>query len=322
MGGVPRWLPFWPETSGASGDRVNTLFIAELALCGAILALVFGLIWVFCIRYRRGNPVSRSAPTGKSWVIEIAWTAATLAGFLGLFVWGAGMYVWLYKPPPVTDLELYVVGKQWMWKVEHPGGQREIDELHVPVGKNVRLVMASQDVIHSFFIPAFRLKHDVVPGTLEVMWFRPTETGNFALLCAEFCGTEHAHMDGQVVVMEPAAYAGWLANQGTNQSLAQQGEALFRERGCSGCHRANSTVHAPSLAGLYGSLVHLSDGSVVRADEKYIRDCILVPRSFTVAGYPPVMPSFAGQLGEDEIMKLIAYIQSLKPAEANQGGAR
>jgi cytochrome c oxidase subunit II len=322
MGGVPRWLPFWPETSGASGDRVNTLFIAELALCAAILALVFGLIWVFCIRYRRGNPVSRSAPTGKSWVIEIGWTAATLAGFLGLFVWGAGMYVWLYKPPQMADLELYVVGKQWMWKVEHPGGQREIDELHVPVDKNVLLVMASQDVIHSFFIPAFRLKHDVVPGTLETMWFRPTETGRFALLCAEFCGTEHAHMGGQVVVMEPTAYAGWLLNQGTNQSLAQQGEALFREHGCSGCHGANSTVHAPSLAGLYGSLVHLSDGSVVRADAKYIRDCILVPRSFTVAGYPPVMPSFAGQLGEDEIMKLIAYIQSLKSTAANQGSAR
>jgi cytochrome c oxidase subunit II len=321
MAGATRWVPFWPPTSAASGDSVNALFIAELGVCAAILALVFGLIWVFCIRYRRGNPVPRSGPAEKSWAVEIAWTAATLAAFLGLFVWGADMYVWLYKPP-FADLELYVVGKQWMWKVEHPGGQREIDALHVPVGKTVRLVLASQDVIHSFFIPAFRLKHDVVPGTLETMWFRPTATGNFALLCAEFCGTQHAHMDGQVVVMEPAAYAGWLANQGVGLSLAQQGEGLFRQYGCSGCHGANSTVHAPPLAGLYGRLVHLSDGSVVRADERYIRDSILLPKKEVVAGCPPVLPSFAGQLGEDEIMKLIAYIQSLSPARANQERTR
>jgi len=317
-----RWVPFWPRTSALSGESVNTLFIAELVVCAAILLLVFGLIWVFCIRYRRGNPVSRSGPEAKSWVVEIAWTAGTLLAFLVLFAWGAEIYVWLYKPPPAADLELYVVGKQWMWKVQHPGGQREIDELHVPVGKNVRLVLASQDVIHSFFIPEFRLKHDVVPGTLQIMWFRPTETGNFALMCAEFCGTEHAHMGGQIVVMEPAAYTGWLANQGTNLSLAQQGEALFRKYGCSGCHGANSTVHSPSLSGLYGRLVHLADGSAVRADERYIRDAILLPNKEIVAGYPPVMPSFAGQLGEDEIMKLIAYIQSLAPETPDQGGGR
>jgi len=321
MADATRWVPFWPQTSATSGDSVNTLFIAELVLCAAILALVFGLVWVFCIRYRRGNPISRSGAAAKSWVVEIAWTGGTLFTFLLLFVWGADMYVWLYKPA-AADLELYVVAKQWMWKVEHPGGQREIDTLHVPLGKTVRLVLASQDVIHSFFIPAFRLKHDVVPGTLETLWFRPAETGRFALLCAEFCGTQHAHMGGQVVVMEPAAYAGWLADQGVSQSLAQQGEGLFRQYGCSGCHGARSTVPAPPLAGLYGRLVHLSDGSAVRADERYIRNSILLPNKEVVAGYPPVMPSYAGQLGEDAIMKLIAYIKSLKPVEANQGSGR
>ena len=322
MGGTPRWVPFWPETTGASGDRVNTLFIFELVLCAAILALVFGLIWVFCIRYRRGSPAVRSAPEEKSWTVEIGWTAATLICFLGLFVWGAGMYVWLYQSPAVADLEIFIVGQQWMWKVEHPGGQREIDTLHVPVGKTVRLVMASQDVIHSFFIPAFRLKHDVVPGTLQIMWLRPTETGSFQLLCAEFCGTQHAHMEGQVVVMEPAAYAGWLDNQRASQTLARQGEALFRQYGCSGCHGAYSTVQSPPLVGLYGRLVHLSDGSTVRADERYLRDSMLLPNKEVVAGYAPVMPSYAGPLAEDEIMKLIAYIQSLKPIEANQRSAR
>jgi cytochrome c oxidase subunit 2 len=198
-----------------------------------------------------------------------------------------------------------------MWKVEHPGGQREIDALHVPVDKTIRLVLASEDVIHSFFVPAFRIKRDAVPGTFETVWFKATKTGTYRLECSEFCGTEHAHMQGEVVVMPPADYARWLNQQGVRGSLAEQGEALFREHGCSGCHGDNSTVHAPTLVGLYGSLVHLQDGSVRRADEQYIRDCILEPRSFTVAGYPPVMPSFAGQLGEGDLLKLVAYIQSL-----------
>ena len=316
-----RWVPFWPRTSATSGELVNTLFIAELCVCAAILALVFGLIWLFCIRYRRGSTAPRGDPGEKSWSVEIAWTVGTLFAFLVLFVWGAKSYVWLYRPPP-ADLDIYVVGQQWMWKVEHPGGQREIDELHLPVGKNVRLVMASQDVIHSFFIPEFRVKHDVVPGTLEVMWFRPTETGHFTILCAEFCGTQHAHMGGQVVVLEQPEYALWLSNQGISEPLAQQGEALFRTYGCSGCHGANSTVHAPSLAGLYGRLVHLADSSTVPADERYIRDKVLLPNKEIVAGYPTVMPSYAGQIGEDELMKLIAYIQSLAPSATNQGRTR
>jgi cytochrome c oxidase subunit 2 len=232
-----------------------------------------------------------------------------------LFVWGVSIYLWLYRSPP-GDIDLFVVGKQWMWKVQHPGGQGEIDAVHVPVGKTIRLVLASQDVVHSFFVPAFRIKHDAVPGTYETVWFKATKTGAYALECSEFCGTQHAHMKGEIVVMEPADYAAWLTRQGVHESLAEQGEELFRSHGCSGCHGANSTVHAPSLAGLYGSLVHLQDGSVRRADEQYIRDCILLPRSFTVAGYPPVMPSFAGQIGEDDLLKLVAYIQSL----ANQKG--
>jgi cytochrome c oxidase subunit 2 len=304
------WVPFWPKTAAISGESVNALFIAELIVCALILLLVFGLMFGFCVHYRRGSGASRADPSRKSWVWEIGWTAATLFAFLVLFVWGAKIYIWLYQSPP-GDVEIFVVGKQWMWKIEHPGGQREIDALHVPVDKTVRLVLASQDVIHSFFIPAFRLKHDVVPGTYETLWFKATKTGEYRLECSELCGTEHAHMIGSVVVMEPAAYGKWLVDNGVNQSLAQQGEALFRQHGCSGCHGANSTVHAPPLEGVYGSLVHLQDGAVVRADERYIRDCILEPRSFTVAGYPPVMPSFSGQLGEEDLIKLVAYIQSL-----------
>jgi cytochrome c oxidase subunit 2 len=179
------------------------------------------------------------------------------------------------------------------------------------VGKTVRLVLASQDVIHSFFIPAFRIKHDVVPGQYETVWFKATRTGEYRIECSEYCGTQHAHMRGTVVVMEPTAYAQWLRDQGVKESLARQGEALFRQYGCSGCHAGSSTVHAPSLNGLYGRLVHLQDGSTVKADERYIRDSILLPKSQVAAGYPPVMPSFAGQIGEDDLLKLMAYIQSL-----------
>ncbi|MBV9825435.1 MAG: cytochrome c oxidase subunit II [Alphaproteobacteria bacterium] len=307
------WIPLWPASSAISGNVINALFTAELVVCVLILALVFGLIWVFCIRYRHSTTVDRGHPSQRSWVFEIGWTSATLVAFLVLFVWGANAYVWLYEPPR-ADLELYVVGKQWMWEIEHPGGQREINALHVPNGKIVRLVMASQDVIHSFFIPAFRMKHDVVPGQLETMWFQPTQTGTYRLECTEFCGTEHAHMTGEVIVMTPAAYAEWLSNQGADKTLAAQGEQLFRNYGCSGCHGVNSTVHAPSLVGLYGSLVHLNDGTTVRADERYIRDSILLPRSQVVAGFAPVMPSFSGQISEADTLKILAYIQSLNPS--------
>jgi cytochrome c oxidase subunit 2 len=274
------------------------------------MVTVVAMMVTFCVRYRDGGSASRADRVQETWHFEIAWTIATLGLFLILFVWGAQIYVWLYQPP-TADEELYVVGKQWMWKVEHPGGQREIDALHVPVDKTIRLVMASEDVIHSFFVPAFRIKHDVVPGTLETVWFKANKTGIFKLECTQFCGLQHATMQGEIVVMTGPDYARWLTSQGVEESLAQQGADLFRARGCSGCHGENSTVHAPSLSGLYGTLVHLQDGSVRRADEAYLRDCILNPRSFTVAGYPPVMPDFSGQLDEGDMLKLIAYIKSL-----------
>jgi cytochrome c oxidase subunit II len=310
-----RWIPFWPDTAAVNAVVVNNLYVAELGLSALIMATVFGMMLVFCIRYRKGSAASRADRVRKTWHFEIGWTTATLGAFLILFVWGAAVYVWLFQVPP-SDEEVYVVAKQWMWKFEHPGGQREIDALHVPVDKTIRLVMASEDVIHSFFVPAFRIKHDVVPGTLETIWFKATKTGIFKLECTQYCGLQHATMQGDIVVMSGPDYARWLTQQGTHESLAAQGEAVFRAHGCSGCHDANSTVHAPSLAGLYGTLVHLQDGSVRVADEAYIRDCILNPRSFTVAGYPPVMPDFSGQLGEDDLVKLVAYIKSLGKQES------
>lgn len=309
------WLPFWPKTAAVQGVVVNNLFIAELALCGLIFFSVVGMMLTFGIRYRQGRAVSRGDRVQKTWHWEITWTVGTLIAFLVLFVWGASIYVWLFQVPQ-GGLEIYVVAKRWMWKFQHPGGQAEIDALHVPVGTRVRLVMASADVIHDFFVPAFRVKHDVVPGTYETLWFTATKPGSYLIECAQYCGLQHAHMKGRVIVMPKPAYAQWLTDQGVHESLAEQGEALFRQHGCSGCHGANSTVHAPSLDGLYGSLVHMQDGSVRRADAQYIRDCILAPRTFTVAGYPPVMPDFSGQLSEEDLIKLIAYVQSLSHGSA------
>jgi cytochrome c oxidase subunit II len=309
------WIPFWPDTAAVNAIVVNNLYIAELGVSGLIMVTVVAMMLTFCIRYRKGSAASRADRVQKTWHFEIGWTVATLGAFLVLFVWGAAIYIWLYQAPR-GDEEVYVVAKQWMWKIEHPGGQREIDALHVPVNKTIRVVMASEDVIHSFFVPAFRIKRDVVPGTLQTIWFKADKTGVFKLECTQFCGLQHATMQGEIDVLSGPDYARWLTGQGVHESLAEQGDAVFRAHGCSGCHGANSTVHAPSLTGLYGTYVHMQDGSVRLADEAYIRDCILNPRSFTVAGYPPLMPDFAGQLGEDDVVKLVAYIKSLGKQES------
>ena len=304
------WLPFWPPDASVTGTTVDIIAISELVLIALILLLVFGMMFTFVIKYRRGSKADRSHLARKTWWFEIGWTSATLFAFLVLFAFGAKAYLYLYQPPK-ADLELYVVGKQWMWKVQYPGGQREIDSLHLPLGKTVRVLLGSEDVIHGFYIPAFRVKHDVVPGTYEVFWFKPTELGSFRIECSQYCGTQHAQMTGAVHVLTPADYAQWLSSQSGGETLAHQGEALFRQYGCSGCHSPRSTIHAPILDGLYNTVVHLADGRAVIADERYIRDCILLPASQRVAGYPPVMPSFTGQIPEDDLMKLVAYIQSI-----------
>ncbi|MGN6848932.1 MAG: cytochrome c oxidase subunit II [Sphingomicrobium sp.] len=308
-------FPWWPPTASAYADQVNFLFISLLVIGGLTAGLVIFLLVFFANKYRHGSKAVRHVPTEKTWRWEVSWTTASLLIFVGLAVWGANLYVHLYNPPP-NALQIFIVGKQWMWKAQHPGGQREIDELHVPVGQDVRLVMASQDVIHSFFVPALRIKQDVVPGRYETMWFRPDKVGRYHLFCSEYCGTDHAHMGGWIYVMNPRDFADWLQAQGGQQTLAAQGEQLFRSYGCSGCHEPGGTVRAPRLEGLFGSPVPLSDGTVVTADERYVRDSILDPQAQVAAGYQPVMPTFAGQISEDDLAKLVAYIESIGPQKS------
>jgi cytochrome c oxidase subunit 2 len=286
------------------------LFIGLLAATALVLALLFFLLLRFAVHYRAGNETAdRSHRIQKSWHWEVTWTAATLVAFLGLFVWGAQLYLDLYNTTKDT-LPVYVVAKQWMWKAQHLGGQREINELHVPIGHTIRLIMSSQDVIHSFFMPAFRIKRDVVPGTAAQLSFRPLRPGVFHLFCAEYCGTDHARMTGRIVVLAENEFSRWLASQDVSGTLAAQGGRVYRQLGCGGCH-GNGPVRAPRLEGLYGKPVPLSDGTTAIADEAYLRDSILKPRAKITAGYEPLMPSYEGKISEDELIAVVAYLKSL-----------
>jgi len=300
---------FLPEAS-TSSVQIDWLLAALVAVSLAVLALVFGLMLIFIIRYRHNSPIERGGVITRTFRFEITWTTATLVVFFGLFIWGAQIYVHVFRPPPGA-LKIYVDAKQWMWKVEYPGGQREIDSLHVPVNRAVELIMTSEDVIHDFFVPAFRVKRDVLPDQYETLWFRPDRIGTYHLFCSQLCGAGHAAMIGTVVVMSEPDYTRWLAGNGTSQTIAQEGHDLFIRYGCSGCHEGHGTVRAPSLAGVFGSPVPLSDGTTVMADANYVRDSILQPGKQIVASYAPVMPTFAGVISEADLVKLIAYIESL-----------
>lgn len=313
-------MKLWLPEASTNAAETDHLILALILISCAVLALVFGLMLLYMFKYRAGSSIDRGALAEKTWRLEVAWTAATLLAFFGLFIWGADLYVRLFQPP-ANALKIYVVAKQWMWKVEHAGGQREIDAVHLPVGRPIELVMTSEDVIHDFSVPAFRIKYDVLPGRYETLWFQADKPGTYHLFCTQLCGVGHASMTGKIFVMTPPAYQKWLAQNGGGETLAAAGKTLFMRYGCSGCHGGNgvggnqsgSTVHAPALVGLYGSPVTLADGHIVTADDRYIRDCILLPGTQRVAGYPPVMPSFAGQISEEDLISIIAYIKSLTP---------
>jgi len=228
-----------------------------------------------------------------------------------MFTWGASLYFQNARSPD-DAMEINIVGKQWMWKIQHPEGQREINELHVPVGRPVKLIMTSEDVIHSFFVPAFRIKMDVLPGRYTTAWFEATQTGEFHLFCAEYCGNEHSKMIGKVVVLDPPAYERWIGGEGQGESLAELGERRFEELRCVNCHPPGSGDRGPSLVGLFGSTVPLEGGGTAVADEEYFRESVLNPRAKVVAGFRPVMPTFQGQISEEQLLELIAYVRTLE----------
>lgn len=303
-------LQFFPDTASTVGSEVNFFFVLMVLLC-ALVATGIAVFLIGCmIRYRRKNENELPPQIRYNIPVEATWIIVPLFLFLGMFAWGAKLYFDIEQPPS-NALELFVVAKQWMWKVQYPGGQREIDALHIPVGLPVRLTMTSQDVIHSFFVPAFRTKQDVLPDRYTTTWFEATKPGKYHLFCAEYCGTKHSGMIGYVYAMSPRDYQSWLERGAAEGSLASQGEKLFHQYGCANCHHFDDSGRCPTLRNLYGRPVQIEGGGRVIADDTYIRESILQPRAKIVWGFRPIMPTFQGQISEDQVISLIAYIKAI-----------
>jgi len=303
------WVPFAPEQASSFAPEVDALYLYLTALTlffsvGISLAIVY-----FAIKYRRRAPTEVPRPRAGAIALELTWTIIPLMIAMTIFVWGASLYFKLYRAPEEA-MEIYVVGKQWMWKFQHREGQREINELHVPVGARVRLVMTTEDVIHSFYVPAFRIKMDVVPGRYSYAWFEATKPGKYYLFCAEYCGTNHSGMGGYVYVMEPNEYQAWLSG-GATDSPAAQGRKLMQDRGCATCHQEDTVLRAPALRGLFGSDIPLAGGALQRVDEDYVRRSIEEPQAQIHQGFEPIMPTYKGQLSAEQLLQIIAYLRSI-----------
>lgn len=304
-------IPLFPEqasTLAASVDNLYLFIVAVTAFFGILTSVV--VVW-FAVKYRTDDPLKVGARIHGSIPLEIAWSVIPFLISIVIFVWAAEVYFDLHRPPDQT-LEIYSTGKQWMWRFQHLDGQSEINELHVPVGRPVKVTFTSEDVLHSLYFPAFRVKADAIPGRYSTVWFTPTRVGEYHIFCAEYCGTKHSGMVGRVVVMEPADYQAWLSG-GTEGPLSARGERLFTELACNTCHLQDGSGRGPSLAGKFGTEELLATGAVVTVDEAYIRESILNPQAKLVAGYQAVMPTFQGLVNEEGIMALIEYIRSLQP---------
>jgi cytochrome c oxidase subunit II len=312
-------FPFFPQQASEQAGQVDGIYFFMVAVTAFFSILIAGLVVVFAIKYRRRHRQEVGHAIHGSLALELLWTVIPFMIVMVMFVWGAKVFFDLYRPP-AGAMEVFVVGKQWMWKVQHMDGQREINELHVPVGRPVRLIMGSEDVLHSYYIPAFRVKADVIPGRYNELWFTATQPGTYHLFCAEYCGTKHSGMIGSVVAMEPQAFQAWLAGGGASESPVAAGEKLFNDLACNTCHMDQSQGRGPSLNGIYGKPVQLQSGSTAIADDAYIRESIVNPQAQIVAGYQPIMPTFQGLVSEEQLLQLIAYVRSLSQQPAAPAG--
>jgi cytochrome c oxidase subunit 2 len=310
---IEQGFRLFPEQASTFAPKLDRLYWFLIGVSGFFSVLIIALLLFFAVKYRR-RPNVLPERTKQSLGLELLWTAIPLMLVMVMFVWGADLFLDESIPPRGAE-EIYVVGKQWMWKAQHSNGRREINELHIPVGRAVKVTLASQDVIHSFFIPAFRVKQDAVPGQYRTMWFEPSKPGEYHLFCAEYCGTDHSKMIGRIVVMEDTAYQTWLGGY-TGETPVQAGEKLFTQFDCVNCHASGRRQRCPNLTGLYGTVVPLAGGGSARFDEAYIRESILDPKAKIAAGFEPLMPTFRGQVSEEQMLALIAYIKSLSPNQA------
>lgn len=315
-------FPLFPEQASTTAAHVDALYFFLVGITAFFSILIAGLVIYFGLRYRRGEgEVWTPYVPSNSFYLELTWTLIPLILVMVIFVWGAALYFHISRPPD-DAMNVLVTGKRWMWKLQHMTGRREINELHVPVGRAVRLTMTSEDVIHSFFVPAFRVKADVFPGRYTTLWFQPSKAGRYHLFCSEYCGTKHSEMGGWVTVMEPAEFQAWLSAAAPGDvTPASAGEHLFSSLGCASCHRIDSKERGPALAGLFGKTVELAGGARVLADENYVRESILSPNAKLVAGYAPLMPTFRGLVSEEGMLSLVEYIRSLPPPEPIRASA-
>lgn len=308
-----KWLnasALFPREASTIAPYTDALYFFLVAMSIFGVALVLLLVVGFSIRYRKDrNPVATHIE--GSTLLEATWTIIPLALFLIVFVWGALLYFRIYTPP-TNAMNIYIIGKQWMWKAEHPGGQHEINALHVPVGRPVQLTMISQDVFHSFSIPDFRVKREVIPGRYSTVWFEATTPGVYHLFCTQYCGTLHSGMIGQVTALSPEDYEKWTRESTSGMSLAQNGERLFSSLGCISCHSGNAAARGPNLAGVYGARLQMADGSQALVNDAFLRDTILNPSQHVTAGYAPIMPTYQGQVSEDGLIDLVEYIKNLQ----------
>jgi cytochrome c oxidase subunit 2 len=303
--------PLFPESASTMAGRVDALYFFLIAVAVFFSLLIAGLTISFAVKYRRRAPQSVGTVIQGGMLLEITWIVIPSLITVVIFVWGASVFFAMSRPPDET-INVYVVGKQWMWKFQHLDGQREINELHVPVGRAVKLIMTSEDVIHDVFVPAFRVKADVLPGRYTNIWFQATKPGRYHLFCAEYCGTRHSGMIGEVVVMDPSEYQTWLSGGAPEGSLASAGEKLFADLACNTCHRPDAQGRGPVLQGLFGKTVTVQGGESVVVDEAYVRESILTPAAKITAGFQPIMPTFQGLVSEEQLLQLIEYVKSLK----------
>jgi cytochrome c oxidase subunit II len=303
--------PLVPEQASTLAPGTDALLLYLLAWSAFFVVTICGTIAWFIVRYRRGPDNPTGARIGDSNKLEAGWIAAAVLIALSMFGWSAYRFV-AHDRAPANTLDIFIIGKQWMWRAYHPEGQREINELHVPVGQPVKLLMTSQDVIHSFFIPAFRIKQDVLPGRFTSMWFEATRPGTYHLFCAEYCGSHHARMVGRVIVVQPEEYEAWLESSFAPEPMIAEGRRLFYRYQCASCHNQAPQRIGPDLTNLFGRTVRLASGDSIVADEDYFQRSIYDPAAEVVAGYEPLMPTYRGQLDADDIGKLAAYVRSLE----------
>lgn len=313
-------IQLFPTQASTLAVEVDNLYFFVLAVTSFFAVLVVVLVLYFSIKYRDETGEKVGAPITGSIPLEVGWSIIPFFIAMGIFVWATTVFFHIVRPPDQA-LEIYSTGKQWMWRFQHIDGQREINQLHVPVGRPVKVTFTSEDVLHDLFIPAFRVKADAIPGRYSTIWFTATKTGEYHLFCAEYCGTNHSGMIGTVYVMEPDEYQAWLSGGGTGGSMTARGQDLFQQLACSTCHLSDGSGRGPSLVGVFGSQVKLTTGQTVVADETYVRESILTPQAKIVNGYGPLMPTFQGLVNEDALASLIEYVKSQSTNKGAQASA-